>query len=114
MQKQSWETRDCGTTALYSDVVLPAASYCEKVDVNSADCHSYIHPFGKACEPLFESKTDWDIFHALAQKMSEVAKQKGLKPFHDDAFDWNRDFTQLLVTNRPLPFLCADCFATVP
>ena len=37
------------TTALYSDVVLPAASYYEKVDLNSTDCHSYIHPFGKAC-----------------------------------------------------------------
>jgi nitrate reductase / nitrite oxidoreductase, alpha subunit len=83
------------TTALYSDVVLPAASYYEKVDINSTDCHSYIHPFGKACEPLFESKTDWDIFHALAEKIAEVATKKGLKPFHDDAFDWTRDFTQL-------------------
>ena len=26
------------TTALYSDVVLPAASYYEKVDINSTDC----------------------------------------------------------------------------
>ena len=42
-----------------------------------------------------KSKTDWDIFHALAAKMAEVATQKGLKPFHDEAFDWNRDFTQL-------------------
>src|SRR5262249_46921292 len=33
------------TTALYSDVVLPAASYYEKTDLNSTDCHSYIHPF---------------------------------------------------------------------
>ena len=30
------------TTALYSDVVLPAASYYEKVDINTTDCHSYI------------------------------------------------------------------------
>ncbi len=83
------------TTALYSDVVLPAASYYEKVDLNTTDCHSYIHTFGKAVDPLFESKTDWDIFRALAEKISEIARQRGLKPYHDAAFDWNRDFTQL-------------------
>ncbi|MFI5175093.1 MAG: molybdopterin-dependent oxidoreductase [Terriglobia bacterium] len=83
------------TTALYSDVVLPAASYYEKVDINTTDCHSYVHPFGKALNPLFESKTDWDIFKALAEKISEVARKKSLKPFHDDAFNWDRDFTRL-------------------
>ena len=27
--------------------------------------------------------------------MAEVATSKGLKPFHDDAFEWTRDFTHL-------------------
>ena len=27
--------------------------------------------------------------------MADLARKKGLKPFHDEAFDWNRDFTQL-------------------
>jgi complex iron-sulfur molybdoenzyme family reductase subunit alpha len=83
------------TTALYSDVVLPAASYYEKTDLNSTDCHSYIHPFGKALDPLFESKTDWDIFAALAKKMSELAQKRGLKPYADTDLDWVRDFTKL-------------------
>ncbi|HKZ53241.1 MAG TPA: molybdopterin-dependent oxidoreductase [Candidatus Acidoferrales bacterium] len=83
------------TTALYSDVVLPAASYYEKVDLNSTDCHSYIHTFGKALDPLFESKTDWDIFRALAEKISEVARQKGLQPYRDERFEWDRDFTRM-------------------
>jgi len=83
------------TTALYSDVVLPASSYYEKVDLNSTDCHSYMHTFGKALEPLFESKTDWDIFHALAKKISEVAQNKHLKPFRDEKMDWTRDFTRM-------------------
>jgi nitrate reductase alpha subunit len=39
------------TTALYSDVVLPASSYYEKTDLNSTDCHSFMHPFGKALDP---------------------------------------------------------------
>ena len=60
------------TTALYSDVVLPASSYYEKVDINTTDCHSYVHTFGRALDPLYESRTDWDIFHALAEKVAEV------------------------------------------
>ena len=76
------------TTALYSDVVLPASSYYEKTDLNSTDCHSYIHPFGKVLEPLFESKTDWDIFRALAKKMAELAAERGLAPFDDEDLDW--------------------------
>ncbi len=84
------------TTALYSDVVLPAASYYEKIDLNSTDCHSFIHPFGQALDPLFESRTDWAIFAALARKMSELARRRGLAPYRDIDFDWTRDFTRLL------------------
>lgn len=83
------------TTALFSDVVLPAASYYEKVDLNSTDCHSYMHTFGQALEPLFESKTDWAIFHALAKKIAEVARNRGLPPYRDEEFHWERDFTRL-------------------
>jgi complex iron-sulfur molybdoenzyme family reductase subunit alpha len=83
------------TTALFSDVVLPAGSYYEKTDLNSTDCHSFIHPFGKALEPLFESRTDWDIFAALARKMSELAKRRGLPPYRDEGLEWTRDFTEL-------------------
>src|SRR5262249_30604324 len=83
------------TTALYSDVVLPASSYYEKTDLNSTDCHSFIHPFGKALDPQFESRTDWDVFSALAAKMVELARRRGLSPYRDDGLDWTRDFTKL-------------------
>jgi complex iron-sulfur molybdoenzyme family reductase subunit alpha len=83
------------TTALYSDVVLPAASYYEKSDLNSTDCHSYIHPFGKALNPLFESKTDWDIFAALAQRIGVLARQRGLQPYPDAGLAWTRDLSRL-------------------
>lgn len=83
------------TTALYSDVVLPASSYYEKTDLNSTDCHSYIHPFGKALDPLFESKTDWDIFAALAQKIGELSRKRGLAPLEDPDLKWTRDFSKL-------------------
>ncbi|MDP8244373.1 MAG: molybdopterin-dependent oxidoreductase [Candidatus Hinthialibacter antarcticus] len=83
------------TTALYSDVVLPASSYYEKTDLNSTDCHSYMHPFSKVLDPLYESKTDWDIFGALSKKVAEVVKRKGLQPFQDEELDWERDLTKL-------------------
>lgn len=83
------------TTALYSDVVLPASSYYEKSDINTTDCHSYIHPFNKVLDPLFESKTDWDVFAGLAQKIAELARKRGLAPYMDKQFSWKRDFTKL-------------------
>jgi complex iron-sulfur molybdoenzyme family reductase subunit alpha len=83
------------TTALYSDVVLPASSYYEKTDLNSTDCHSFMHPFGKALDPLFESRTDWDIFSALARKIADLASKRGLKPYQDADLGWQRDLTRL-------------------
>ena len=33
------------TTGLYADIVLPAATFYEKNDINTTDMHSFIHPF---------------------------------------------------------------------
>jgi nitrate reductase alpha subunit len=61
------------SSALYSDIVLPAAFWYEKNDLNTTDLHSFIHPLGAAVPPVWESKTDWEIFKALARKVSELA-----------------------------------------
>jgi len=63
------------SSALYSDVVLPAASWYEKADLNSTDLHSFIHPLSAAIAPVWESKTDWDIFKNIAFATSEMAKK---------------------------------------
>lgn len=62
------------TSALYSDIVLPTASWYEKADINSTDMHSFIHPLSEAIPPVWESKSDWQIFQGLAKKMSEMSK----------------------------------------
>ncbi|MFY3744611.1 nitrate reductase subunit alpha [Anaeromyxobacter sp. Red801] len=62
------------TTALYSDVILPAASWYEKDDLNTTDMHSFIHPLQAAVPPCWESRSDWDIFKALAEKVSALAR----------------------------------------
>jgi nitrate reductase alpha subunit len=63
------------SSALYSDIILPAASWYEKSDLNSTDMHSYIHPLAPAIAPVWESKTDWNIFRDLAKATSEAAKK---------------------------------------
>ncbi len=63
------------SSALYSDIVLPAASWYEKADMNSTDLHSFIHPLSAAIPPVWESKTDWNIFKELARVTSDLAKK---------------------------------------
>ncbi len=62
------------TSALYSDIVLPAATWYEKADLNSTDMHSFIHPLSEAVPPCWESRSDWDIFRSLAKKVSELSR----------------------------------------
>jgi len=63
------------SSALYSDVVLPAASWYEKADLNSTDLHSFIHPLSAAIAPVWEAKTDWEIFKQIARVTSELAER---------------------------------------
>ncbi|MBP6117044.1 MAG: nitrate reductase subunit alpha [Neisseriaceae bacterium] len=62
------------TTCLYGDVVLPTATWYEKDDLNTSDMHPFIHPLSEAVEPLWESKTDWEIYKGIAKSFSEIAK----------------------------------------
>ncbi|MDU3978633.1 MAG: nitrate reductase subunit alpha, partial [Staphylococcus epidermidis] len=61
-------------TPLYSDIVLPAATWYEKHDLSSTDMHPFIHPFNPAIDPLWESRSDWDIYKTLSKAVSEMAK----------------------------------------
>ncbi len=63
------------TTCVYSDIVLPTASWYEKDDLNTSDMHPFIHPLQAAVNPAYESKSDWEIFKAIAKKFSEVAPE---------------------------------------
>jgi nitrate reductase alpha subunit len=61
------------STTIYSDVVLPPATWYEKHDLSTTDMHPFIHSFNPAIDPPFQSKTDFDIFHLLAKKVSELS-----------------------------------------
>ncbi|WP_204205829.1 nitrate reductase subunit alpha [Mammaliicoccus sciuri] len=70
-------------TPLYADVVLPAATWYEKHDISSTDMHPFIHPFNPAVDPLWESKSDWDIYKTLAKSVSDLAKTHMKGTFKD-------------------------------
>jgi nitrate reductase alpha subunit len=60
------------TTCLYSDIVLPTATWYEKNDLNTSDMHPFIHPLSTAVDPAWEARSDWDIYKGFAAKFSEV------------------------------------------
>jgi len=60
------------STCLYSDIVLPTATWYEKDDMNTSDMHPFIHPLSAAVDPAWESKSDWEIYKAIAKKFSEL------------------------------------------
>ncbi len=60
------------STGLFSDILLPAATWYEKNDLNTTDMHTFIHPLSAAVDPSWEAKSDWEIFKGIARKFSEI------------------------------------------
>lgn len=71
------------TSTLYSDIVLPAATWYEKSDLNTTDMHSFVNCMDAAVDPAWESKSDWNIFAGIAKKVSELSPNHFPTPFKD-------------------------------
>jgi nitrate reductase / nitrite oxidoreductase, alpha subunit len=88
------------TTCLYSDIVLPTASWYEKNDLNTSDMHPFIHPLSAAVDPVWQSRSDWEIYKGFAKAFSEVCvghlgveKEVVLSPLmHDTAAELSQPF----------------------
>ncbi len=63
------------TTCVYSDIVLPTATWYEKNDLNTSDMHPFIHPLTSAVDPVWEAKSDWEIYKSIARAFSRVAPE---------------------------------------
>ncbi|SHF54940.1 nitrate reductase subunit alpha [Ornithinibacillus halophilus] len=63
------------SSGLFSDIVLPTATWYEKFDISSTDMHPFIHPFNAAISPPWEAKSDWDCFREIAKVFSELAEE---------------------------------------
>jgi nitrate reductase / nitrite oxidoreductase, alpha subunit len=61
------------STTIYSDIVLPAATWYEKHDLNTTDMHPFVHSFNPAISPPWQTRTDWDAFMTLAETFSTLA-----------------------------------------
>ncbi len=91
------------TTCLYSDIVLPTATWYEKNDLNTSDMHPFIHPLSTAVDPAWQSRSDWEIYKGFAKKYSEVCvghlgveKEVVLTPLmHDTASELGQPFDVL-------------------
>ena len=60
------------STCLFSDIVLPTATWYEKDDMNTSDMHPFIHPLTAAVDPAWESRSDWEIYKGLAKTFSTL------------------------------------------
>ncbi len=63
------------TTCVYSDIVLPTATWYEKNDLNTSDMHPFIHPLTGAVDPAWEARSDWEIYKAIAKAFSAAAPE---------------------------------------
>jgi DMSO reductase family type II enzyme molybdopterin subunit len=72
-------------TALYSDIVLPASSWYERdaTVLNGMPEVPFAQVINRATEPLYDSKSDWQVFVLLARKVEERARQRGIAGYTD-------------------------------
>ena len=68
------------SNALFSDVVLPAATWYEKYDLSSTDLHPFVHAFNEAIAPPWEAKSDWDAFHRIASRVLAPGRAPSRQP----------------------------------
>ncbi len=61
------------STGIYSDVVLPAATWYEKHDLSTTDMHPFVHSFNPAISPPWQCRSDFNIFDSLAEEFSDLA-----------------------------------------
>ncbi|WP_240938157.1 nitrate reductase subunit alpha [Nocardioides sp. JQ2195] len=64
------------STTLFSDVVLPAATWYEKHDLSTTDMHPFVNSFNPAISPPWQTRTDWEIWKTVAARFSELAAER--------------------------------------
>lgn len=69
-------------TAMYADIVLPAVSFFETMDIHISYWHYYLALNQKAIEPRGEAKSNSELFRFLAKKM-ELSQPELFEPDGD-------------------------------
>ncbi|MDR0481724.1 MAG: nitrate reductase subunit alpha [Cellulomonadaceae bacterium] len=63
------------SSTLFSDVVLPAATWYEKHDLSTTDMHPFVHSFNAAIAPPWQARTDFDAFATIAKGVQALAAE---------------------------------------
>jgi trimethylamine-N-oxide reductase (cytochrome c) len=111
-------------TAKFADIVLPANTSYERNDIEQGGSYSLRLMAGmhKVVDPVFESRSDFDIFNAIAKKLGYgndfdegKSEMDWIRQFYDAAYDQARnrridmpDFDDFWDGNEPLVFEADD------
>jgi DMSO reductase family type II enzyme molybdopterin subunit len=69
-------------TALYADIVLPAAQHYEKTGLGMPSPYTMFLSLGEAAVPPHaEARGEWEIFGGLCRCIADRAKERGLESF---------------------------------
>ncbi len=76
-------------TVDYADIVLPATTFFEHKDLQTAYGHYYLQMSDPAIEPLGECRSNVEVFRALAERMGfdEECFQESVDQMIDAALD---------------------------
>src|SRR5208282_2260312 len=82
-------------TTDYADIVLPATTFFEHKDLQTAYCHYYLQVSNQAMDPVGECRSNVEMFRALAERMG----------FEDDCFRETVDSMIDRALDSPNPWL---------
>jgi anaerobic selenocysteine-containing dehydrogenase len=82
-------------TTDYADIVLPATTFFEHKDLQTAYCHYYLQVSNQAMDPAGECRSNVEMFRALAERMG----------FEDDCFRETVDSMFDRALDSPNPWL---------
>ena len=72
------------TTAMFADIVLPAAQQYEKISFGIPSTHTLNLTFSdRTLEPAGEARGEWPIFRDLVAKIEERARARGVTDYKD-------------------------------
>jgi DMSO reductase family type II enzyme molybdopterin subunit len=92
------------TSAMHADYVLPAAGYYEKHGIKYAQTYlPYVILSDQAVPPLGESKSEWEIFGLLCERISARAQARGVttvRGFADRPLDLTKAYEKYTSKGR--------------
>jgi anaerobic selenocysteine-containing dehydrogenase len=89
-------------TTDYADMVLPATTFFEHKELQSAYGHYYLQASNQAIEPLGECRSNVDLFRALAKRMGfeEECFQDSVEDMMDEALASSNPWLQGITRER--------------